>query len=127
MAISQRRSKRKPSGGMYKRIGRKEKQHELGRLPAYTGIGKLRSKLIRGRSNNLKARVLAAEKANLYIPSAKKYEQVAIKTVKGNPANRHFIRRNIITKGSVIDTEKGLARVTSRPGQDGVVNAVLIS
>ncbi|MEK6848627.1 MAG: 30S ribosomal protein S8e, partial [Nanoarchaeota archaeon] len=43
------------------------------------------------------------------------------------PANRHFIRRNIMTKGSVIDTELGKARITSRPGQDGVVNAVLIS
>ena len=34
--------------------------------------------------------------------------------------------RNIITRGATILTEIGLARVTSKPGQDGVVNAVLI-
>jgi small subunit ribosomal protein S8e len=33
---------------------------------------------------------------------------------------------NVITKGAIIETEKGLAKVVSRPGQDGVVNAVLI-
>ncbi|MEK6949175.1 MAG: 30S ribosomal protein S8e, partial [Nanoarchaeota archaeon] len=50
-----------------------------------------------------------------------------IKTISGNPANRHFVRRNIMTKGAIIETEKGKARITSRPGQDGAVNAVLIS
>ena len=34
---------------------------------------------------------------------------------------------NIITKGSVIQTEKGKAQVTSRPGQHGVVSAVLVN
>ncbi|MBS3126124.1 30S ribosomal protein S8e [Candidatus Woesearchaeota archaeon] len=127
MAISQRRARRKPSGGRYKTIGRKEKHYELGRLPAYTGIGKTRKMQIRGRSDNRKVRLLAAEKANVFNPSTKKYEQLTIKTVKQNPANRHFVRRNIITKGTVVETEKGLARVTSRPGQSGAVNAVLIS
>ncbi|RLF79472.1 30S ribosomal protein S8e, partial [Thermococci archaeon] len=42
------------------------------------------------------------------------------------PANRQYVRRNIITKGAIIQTEIGKAIVTSRPGQDGVVNAVLI-
>jgi small subunit ribosomal protein S8e len=46
--------------------------------------------------------------------------------VVGNPANRHFVRRNILTKGCIIETDKGKARVLSRPGQEGVVNAVLI-
>jgi len=31
-----------------------------------------------------------------------------------------------MTKGSVIDTEFGKAVITSRPGQDGVVNAVIV-
>ena len=43
-----------------------------------------------------------------------------------NSANPNYVRQNIITKGSVIETEKGKAKVTSRPGQHGVVNAVLI-
>jgi len=42
------------------------------------------------------------------------------------PANREYARRNIIVKGSIIETTEGKAVVTSRPGQDGVVNAILI-
>jgi len=35
------------------------------------------------------------------------------------------VRRNIITKGAIIEVEgERLAKVTSRPGQHGVVNAV---
>jgi len=43
-----------------------------------------------------------------------------------NPANRHFVRRNILTKGTIIETVKGKAKITGRPGQEGMVNAVLI-
>ena len=55
-----------------------------------------------------------------------KIVKVKIKNVVDNPADKHLARRNIITKGTIIDTEKGKARVTSRPGQDGVINAVLV-
>ena len=46
------------------------------------------------------------------------------RTVRKNASNPNYVRRNIITKGAVIDTDAGRARVTSRPGQDGQVNAV---
>jgi small subunit ribosomal protein S8e len=36
------------------------------------------------------------------------------------------VRRNIVTKGAIIETDAGQARVVSRPGQDGQVNAVLL-
>ena len=49
-----------------------------------------------------------------------------IKTVIESPDNRHYARENVLTKGAIIDTEAGKARITSRPGQEGVVNAVLI-
>lgn len=127
MAISQRRSLRKPSGGRYKQKGRKEKTSELGRQPALTLIQKRRAQYVRTRGSHRKIRVLASDTANLFNPKTKKYEQAKIKTVVANPANRHFVRRNIMTKGTVIDTDKGKARITSRPGQDGTINAVLIS
>ena len=38
----------------------------------------------------------------------------------------NYVRQNIITKGAVIMTDAGKARVTSRPGQSGSINAVLI-
>ncbi|MBI2523226.1 30S ribosomal protein S8e [Candidatus Woesearchaeota archaeon] len=127
MAISQLRAVRKPSGGKYKRKGRKQRAYELGSEPAFTGLGKRRVKIMRTMGNNPKTRLLAADIANLFDPKTKKYEQAKIKTISGNPANRHFVRRNIMTKGAIIDTEKGKAMITSRPGQDGAVNAVLIS
>ncbi|MCH8328903.1 MAG: 30S ribosomal protein S8e [Nanoarchaeota archaeon] len=127
MAISQRRSLRKPSGGRYKQQGRKKKQYELGRQPAFTKLEKKRAKYVRTMGSNRKIRLLSADTANLFDTKTKKYEQVKIKAVIENPADRHFVRRSIMTKGTVIETDKGKARITSRPGQDGTVNAVLIS
>ena len=126
MALSQSRSKRKATGGRYVAY-RKKRQYELGREPSFTKLGKKRIQTIRTAGANRKLRLLSADTANLYDPRTKTYKQVKIKTITDNPANRHFIRRNIMTKGSVIDTEIGKARVTSRPGQEGVVNAVLIA
>ncbi|MCK4518463.1 hypothetical protein KAT92_06805 [Candidatus Babeliales bacterium] len=53
-------------------------------------------------------------------------KRARVKDVIESAANRHYTREDIITKGTIIETEAGKARVTSRPGQDGVVNAVLI-
>lgn len=126
MAIAQTRPKRKATGGRYIAF-RKKRQYELGREPSFTKLGKKRVQSIRIMGANRKFRLLSAETANLFDPKTKAFKQARIKTITDNPANRHFIRRNIMTKGSVIDTELGKARITSRPGQDGVVNAVLIS
>jgi small subunit ribosomal protein S8e len=54
------------------------------------------------------------------------FKKSKIKLVKENPANRNFARMNVITKGAIIETEDGMARVTSRPSRDGTVNAILI-
>ncbi len=67
-----------------------------------------------------------ADTANVYDKKTKKFYKTKIKNVAENPANRHYVRRNIMTRGAIIETEKGKAVVTSRPGQDGTVNAVLI-
>ena len=126
MALSQARPRRKQTGARYK-DSRKKKQYELGREPSFTKLGKKRAQALRVMGANRKLRLLSADTANLFDPKSKAFKQVKIKTITDNPANRHFIRRNIMTKGSVIDTDMGKARITSRPGQDGVVNAVLIS
>jgi small subunit ribosomal protein S8e len=47
-------------------------------------------------------------------------------TIAENPSNRNFARRSIMTKGTVIETSAGKARITNRPGQEGAINAVLI-
>ena len=125
MAVSQLRSRRKPSGGRY-RDARKKKLHELGGQPMFTRIGEPKAKKIRGRGGGARIGLLRHNVANVLNPSTKKYEKMKIETIVDNPANRNFIRRNIMTKGAIIKTPKGNARITSRPSQDGVVNAVLL-
>ncbi len=121
---SQWRSKRKPSGGRYHKPYRKKRKFELARFAANTTLGKLKLKQIRTRSGHIKNRLLSADYAN--VSSSGKISKVKIKNVLDNPANKFLARRNVITKGSIIDTELGKARVTSRPGQHGMVNAVLV-
>ena len=123
MAIPQYRSKRKVSGGIYISY-RKKRKFELGNEPRNTRIGSKKSKEIRGQGGNSKKVLLSTEEVNVF--DGKKYSKSKIKAVVENNANRHFVRRNIITKGAVIDTELGKAKVVSRPGQDGLINAVLV-
>jgi small subunit ribosomal protein S8e len=126
MVIIQTRSRRKVSGGRYIAY-RKKKLYEIGREPSMTKLDeKVSVKTIHTKGGGRKQRVLKTNIANLYDPKSKAYSKSLIKTVVENPANRNFVRRNIITKGSIVMTDKGKARVTSRPGQDGFVNAVLV-
>lgn len=124
--IAQGRSKRQYTGAIYHKH-RKKKKYEMGRETLRTKLeDEERKKIIDCRGNVKKVRLTATNVANVYDPKSKKCFKVKIKNVVENPADPHFVRRNIITKGAIIETEKGRARVTSRPAQDGVVNAVLI-
>jgi len=125
MAISQAKSKRKSTGGRYKSY-RKKKQYELGHLPTSTKIAPKKLRKLRILGNNLRLRLLAQDVVNVYNPKEKKYVKSKILSIVESSANRHFIRRGILTKGSIIKTEAGNAKVTSRPGQEGTINAVLV-
>ena len=125
MVLTQYRAKRKVTGGRYK-SHRNDRQFEKSGHPSLTKIEKRRVKKIRKMGGNRKIVLLSTDTANLYDPKTKKYQKVKIKTSLENPANRHFVRRDILTKGAVVETEAGKAKITSRPGQDGAVNAVLI-
>ncbi len=122
MAIVHSKSLRKPTGGM-RRAHRKKKKFEIGRPFIPVSVGKEKRKIIRVRGGNHKVRLLSAEFAN--VSTKEGIKKVRIKQVVENPSNPFFVRRNVITKGAIVETEIGYARVTSRPGQDGVVNAVL--
>ena len=104
-----------------------KKKASLGRERIELSIGKSMKKKISTMGNTEKIILKSAEFANVMDPATKKCKKVKIASVKENAANRHFVRRNIVTLGAVIETEAGPARVTSRPGQSGVVNAVLLS
>ncbi|MCW4028639.1 MAG: 30S ribosomal protein S8e [Candidatus Bathyarchaeota archaeon] len=118
--------KRKLTGGK-KRVYRSKKKYEAGGYPAETLLGEPRRKSTRGIGGNMKTKVLSDKIASVTDPKSGKTEKSAITRVVRNDANVDFNRRGVITKGAEIETELGLARVTSRPGNDGVVNAVLIS
>ena len=99
---------------------------ELGSVQTNTKIGTEKRKVVSRKSGNIKVRVFQAEFANVIDSKAKTTKKVKILNVIGNDANLHYIRRQIITKGAVVETEAGKAKITSRPSQDGVVNAIKI-
>lgn len=117
--------KRKKSGGRRTRY-RGKRGFEMGSDPSETTIGETRLVKKRTRGGELKFRLLASKQANVTDPGTGKTEKAEIRGVMKNPANVDYQRRGVITKGSIIATTMGPAKVTSRPGQDGVVNAVLI-
>ncbi len=125
MALWQGRSKRKITGGRYRPI-RKKRQREISREKQFTGIGERRVKPVRTRGNNCKAKLLADQVANVMDPATHTSKRAKVITVVENPADPNYVRRNIITKGTIVETEAGYAKITSRPGQVGYLNAVLV-
>ena len=71
-----------------------------------------------------KISLLSENFANITV--GKETKRAKILSVIENYANPHLTRQNVITKGCIIETELGKARVTSRPGQHGIINAVLL-
>ncbi len=119
MANSQYRSKRKVTTSKYT-AGRKKRLCDLGGIPTMTSIGKTRLKVKRVMGGNLKKSLLSNDV--VYVADAKnKTTAHKILSVINNPANVNFTRRNIITKGCIVKTEKGNVTITSRPGQDGTL------
>ena len=117
--------KKKLSGGR-KRAYRRKRKFEEGRFPAETILGEPKKKIVRGRGETTKIKALSDKYVCVTDPKSGKTEKVEIMRVVKNPTNIDYDRRGVITKGAVIETSLGLARVTSRPGQDGIIHAVLI-
>jgi small subunit ribosomal protein S8e len=117
--------KRKKSGGR-KHMLRGKRAFEMGSDPAETIVGEPRIIKKRARGNNIKLRALSVNSVNVTDPATGKSQKTEIRSVVKNPANVDYQRRGVITKGAIVDTPLGQALVTSRPGQHGIINAVLI-
>jgi len=117
--------KKKLTGGR-KRAYRKKRKFERGAFPAETTLGERRMKKSRRQGGNVKIRALSERQANISNPTTGKTENTEIIRVVNNPASIDYDRRGVITKGTIIETKLGLARVISRPGQHGLINAVLL-
>lgn len=116
---------KKISGGIYHK-SRKRKKSEIDNQPRIVKLGPLKTKQIRTMGGKIKTVLLAANQANILNQKTKKSEKAIIKNVIETPSNKFMARQNILVKSAVIDTDKGKARITNRPSQEGCVNAVLI-
>lgn len=125
MSITQGRSKRKSSGGRYKDT-RAKRVHALANSSSKTEIGDEQIKARRTRGGSKKAFYLQVDTVNLYKPSDEAHVEAELLNVVESPSNQNYVRRNIVTKGCVVETNEGKARITSRPGQGTALNAVLL-
>jgi len=114
-----------PTGGRKKEL-RSKRLYERANAPTLPMVGEKEVESIRQKGGSRKTHILTIDTANVFDPKAKTYSKAAIKVVTESESNRHYVRRNILTKGTIIDTEKGKAKITNRPGQEGQVNAILI-
>lgn len=116
---------RKITGGKYK-FQRKKKKYELVRLPRVVKLKEKKAKTLRTRGGNSKTVLLSANEINIFNPKTKKTQKTKIKNVIETPSNRFLARQNILTKGSIVETDLGKAKITNRPGQEGIVQGILI-
>ena len=78
----------------------------------------------RGRGGTVKYRLKYAVYVNVSDGKGNvKKVKIQRVVVSNNP---DFTRQGIITKGSIVQTELGKVKITSRPGQHGVLNGVLV-
>lgn len=125
MARIQHRSKRKVSGGRYHQ-SRSKRRYELVGNVANTKLGdEKRVKTQRIIGGNNKESILVVKEINVADKKGKTVKAEMANVVE-NPANPNLVRRNIITKGAIVETKLGKVRITSRPGQEGSVNGVLV-
>ena len=103
---------------------RSRKKHETNRFPNEALVGEQITVTRKVRGKNVKTAIKTIDTVNLVIDS--KAKRIKILKVLENATNNDYQRRGIISKGAILETEEGKCRVMSRPGQHGVVNAVLI-
>ncbi|MEM3626309.1 MAG: 30S ribosomal protein S8e, partial [Candidatus Micrarchaeaceae archaeon] len=104
---------------------RDKRRHEVGGYFIATKIGEANMiKSVRIRGGRKKQKLKRAAFANVLTKDG--FKKAKIKGVIESKDNRNFARLNIITKGSVIETDLGKAIVLNRLGRDGCVNAKLI-
>ena len=119
-------SRRKSTGGRLKHArGKRRTEISSENQFAYLGEEDQR-KNYRKTAGSQTVRLLAVHEINVNDPKEGKTVRSTINTVLENDADPNYVRRNIVTKGAIVDTDVGRVRVTSRPGMHGVVSGVLL-
>lgn len=125
MVIYQGHSHRLPSGAKFNPHMKKVKRR-FGSDPIETHIGPSRKKFVRIRGGNVKVKAYAENKINVVDPKTKKTKSATIKSLEKNAASIDLTRRSILTKGAIVMTDIGRVQITSRPGQVGQINGILL-
>ncbi len=114
---------KKISGGRYIQ-NRKKKLFEIAGQKRIIKIGEEKRKTKRIKGGNKKIFLLKAKFVN--VNTKNKNHKTEIKNVIETPSNRFLARQNIITKGTIVETDLGKVKITNRPTQEGMVNGILI-
>jgi len=127
MSNYHRPTKTKTSGTGGKKVSfKKKKLRNWGNEPTNAKVSQKEVRILKSVRGNLKkVKLKSALYANV-VGKDGKISKVKIKKVTETLDNPHNTRQNILTKGGIIDTEIGSAKITNRVGQDGIVNAKLI-
>lgn len=114
---------RKVSGGKYHKL-RKRKAFERPSQERHVVLGSTARKSLRVKGGHQKVILLKSDSVNVLIDG--KTKSAKIINVEETPQNRFLARQNRLVKSAVIETSLGKARISNRPSQEGVVNAILI-
>ena len=104
---------------------RVRRKYEIDRYPNEALIAPQVTVTRKVRGKNQKTALKKIDFTNLSAPNSKVKKTKILKFLE-NPTNNEYQRRSVITKGAILETKEGKCKVVSRPGQDGVVNAILI-
>ena len=115
---------RKITGGKYHKQ-RKARLYEKQGAEREVILGEKRAKKIKTLGGHEKIVLLRENSANIIVNG--KAKRAEIKNIIETPQNPFLSRQNRLTKGAVIETSLGKARITNRPSKEGNINAVLIN
>jgi small subunit ribosomal protein S8e len=128
LSVYQGKDLRKENGKI-KSPNSKKRKANYGRYPILTKISKGNEEIryiFRTKGGNYKVKLKSALYVNVLNPETKEIKRVKISGVIKNPNDKNLDREKIITKNAILNTEIGKVLVTSRPGQDGIINGILI-
>ncbi len=104
---------------------RTRRKYETDRYPNEAINGAQVTITRRVRGNNKKTALKTIDFVNLATEGAKVKKTKILKVLENN-TNNDYKRRGIITKGAILEIQEGKCRIVSKPGQNGIVNAVLL-
>ncbi len=112
---------KKISGGRYNKT-RKKKSYESAGQRRIVKLGEEKRKIKKLRGGKKKTLLLKAKFVNIQGQSKK----TEVKNVLETPSNRFLARQNILTKGTIVQTDLGKVKITNRPTQEGTINGILV-